>query len=241
MIRRTAGGSKRPHRRPRPDGPGFHNPRPSWTTELHQERLDAVAEVIAASGARNVVDLGCGTGLLLERLAGHAQFDSLAGMDASPEAIATARDRLRSAVQESGERVSLFIGSFAQPHPELDGYHAAAMVETIEHVPPEQLSKIERVVFEYWAPDVIVMTTPNREYNPLLGVPEGSLRHPDHRFEWSRAKFQRWAEGVAERCGYRAEFRGIGRKDPLAGSATQMAIFRRRPEGVVRKENREAP
>ena len=30
----------------------------------------------------------------------------------------------------------------------------------------------------------------------------GALRHPDHRFEWTRAEFETWARSVAERFGY---------------------------------------
>ena len=33
-------------------------------------------------------------------------------------------------------------------------------------------------------------------------LPAGEFRHPDHRFEWTRAEFASWAEGVAERYGY---------------------------------------
>ena len=47
-----------------------------------------------------------------------------------------------------------------------------------------------------------IVTTPNGEFNALLGVPAHRFRHPDHRFEWGRAKFRTWAEGVAKQHGY---------------------------------------
>ena len=47
------------------------------------------------------------------------------------------------------------------------------------------------------------MTTPNVEYNAQFeALPAGTLRHRDHRFEWTRAEFGAWARGVADRHGY---------------------------------------
>jgi hypothetical protein len=71
----------------------------------------------------------------------------------------------------------------------------------------------------------VIVTTPNREYNPLYGLPAGQWRHRDHRFEWSRAEFAAWAEGVASRQGYRVSLRTVGDVDPEAGSPTQLALF----------------
>ncbi|KAF8474055.1 hypothetical protein BDZ91DRAFT_789626 [Kalaharituber pfeilii] len=41
------------------------------------------------------------------------------------------------------------------------------------------------------------------------GVPYG-MRHPDHRFEWSRQEFRQWASNVAEEFGYDVTFTGVG-------------------------------
>ena len=74
----------------------------------------------------------------------------------------------------------------------------------------------------------MVLTTPNREYNVRFeGLGAGERRHPDHRFEWSRAELATWAEGVAGRRGYGVRFAGIGDADPEVGPPTQMAIFER--------------
>ncbi len=57
-------------------------------------------------------------------------------------------------------------------------------------------------------------------------LPAGKFRHKDHRFEWTRAEFQAWARGVAQRFGYAAEFAPVGPEDPLVGAPTQMGVFR---------------
>jgi hypothetical protein len=82
-------------------------------------------------------------------------------------------------------------------------------------------------VFRRARPATVIVTTPNRDYNVLHGMPEDALRHPDHRFEWGRARFRGWAFGTARRNGYAAHFDDIGDVDPLLGGSTQMATFRR--------------
>jgi protein phosphatase len=73
----------------------------------------------------------------------------------------------------------------------------------------------------------VVVTTPNVEYNTLF--PDGArLRHPDHRFEWTRAEFRAWAEAVATRHGYAVRFGAAGPEDERVGPLTQMAVFERR-------------
>jgi hypothetical protein len=71
-----------------------------------------------------------------------------------------------------------------------------------------------------------VLTTPNAEYNAVFEtLPAGEFRHRDHRFEWNRSEFERWAKGVAERFRYEVRFEPMGPLDAERGAPTQMAIF----------------
>ena len=191
---------------------------------LNQQRLAAVFEVLKASGARRVLDLGCGEGRLLALLAAEAQFAEVAGMDVSPQALSRARQRL--ARLPRGEQVAVFQGSLAYRDARLSGYDAAALVEVVEHLDPPQLRACERAVFEFARPATVVITTPNAEYNAHWdALPAGAFRHPDHRFEWRRAEFGAWAEGVGKRHGYAVRVAPVGPEDPELGAPTQMAIF----------------
>jgi 3' terminal RNA ribose 2'-O-methyltransferase Hen1 len=198
-------------------------------TELHDQRFDLVVQTLLASRAASVLDLGCGTGELLMRLMGESQFNKIVGIDSSEEALAGARylfsqhDKLAD-----DERLSIFHASYISFTEDMAGFDAAVLVETIEHVDPHRLSAVEKVVFACCRPKTVVITTPNQEYNVLHGIPEGELRHPGHRFEWSRVKFRNWAGGVADRNGYRTSFDDIGPFDPDYGSSTQMATFTRK-------------
>jgi 3' terminal RNA ribose 2'-O-methyltransferase Hen1 len=126
------------------------------------------------------------------------------------------------------ERVRLVHGSLLYRDARLAGFDAAAVVEVIEHLDQARLAAFERALFEFARPAAIVLTTPNAEYNAKFeGLPAGSFRHKDHRFEWTRAQLESWAQSVAVRFGYTVRFKPIGPVDDSLGAPTQMAIFSR--------------
>lgn len=196
-------------------------------TSLHETRLDRVAAVLKATGARQVLDLGCGSGSLLYRLLAEPQFAEVVGLEQSGLSLAQARTMLEAFLEAPAPRLTLLRGSYADKNPRLVNFEAAAMVETIEHVYPRELSRVELTVFGHYRPGMLYMTTPNSEYNPLFDLSPGEFREPDHKFEWDRAKFQHWARGVARRNGYRVAFSGIGDSHPELGEPTQAAHFTR--------------
>jgi 3' terminal RNA ribose 2'-O-methyltransferase Hen1 len=198
------------------------------TVSLNEQRMGAVLAALKGSGAVRVLDLGCGEGRLLQELLKERQFSEIVGMDVSHRALEIASDRLRydrlPALQK--ERIRLLQGSLIYLDARLAGFDAAAVIEVIEHLDAPRLAAFERVLFECARPKCIVITTPNREYNVKWEMlPAGKFRHRDHRFEWTRAEFQDWSTGVAERFSYDASFLPVGPQDAVLGSPTQLAIF----------------
>jgi len=197
---------------------------------LDERRLLAVRDVLLASGSKRVLDLGCGEGKLVARLLSEPSFKQITGVDASLRAlsIATRRLRLETMPAEKRERVTLLQGAITYRDARFTGYDAATLVEVIEHVDEARLPALERVVFEYAKPPLVIVTTPNVEHNVrFANLGPGKLRHADHRFEWTRAELAVWAARVASAHGYAVELAPIGDVDPEVGPPTQMAIFRR--------------
>jgi small RNA 2'-O-methyltransferase len=192
---------------------------------LQEERLNTVLDQVLSLDAGSVLDLGCGPGEFLSLLCDHVRFQRIVGVDSSAAVINEARGRLGRHASGPEPRIRLIQASFLEAHEEMKGFDVATLIEAIEHVPPESLSLLERHVFGYCRPKSIIITTPNSEYNRIYGIPANRFRHPGHRFEWSRAKFQGWASGIATRAGYTVSFHGIGSFDPVHGSPTQMAKF----------------
>ncbi|HEX4965248.1 MAG TPA: 3' terminal RNA ribose 2'-O-methyltransferase Hen1 [Thermoanaerobaculia bacterium] len=195
---------------------------------LHDFRLLAVTEELRASGARRVLDLGCGEGQLLKLLAAEPQLTEVAGMDVDSRALQSARERLDRLPPAQRARFQLLHGSLTYRDRRLEGWDAAALVEVVEHLDPPGLAALERTVFEFARPGTVILTTPNAEYNVRWpGLPAGRFRHRDHRFEWTRAQFHAWAERVAARSGYAVRYLPVGGDDPEVGPPTQMGIFTR--------------
>jgi 3' terminal RNA ribose 2'-O-methyltransferase Hen1 len=180
------------------------------------------------SGAKRIVDLGCGEGRLINLLLQDPQFTDILGMDVSHRALEDAADRLRleQMPPKKRERINLIHGSLVYRDPRLSGYDAAAVVEVIEHLDPPRLAAFERIVFEFAHPGMVILTTPNVEYNVMWeSLPAGKFRHRDHRFEWTRAEFESWANTVAQRFGYRVRFLSIGPEAESVGAPSQMGVF----------------
>ena len=151
-------------------------------------------------------------------------------MDVSYRAleVATARLALDRMGENQRKRIRLIHGSLMYRDKRLSGYDAATVIEVIEHLDAPRLSAFERTLFEFARPTVIVITTPNIEYNALFpNLPAGRMRHRDHRFEWTRAEFESWAHRNASRFNYEVRFVPVGPVDPRLGPPTQMAVFAR--------------
>ncbi|MDQ0396147.1 3' terminal RNA ribose 2'-O-methyltransferase Hen1 [Labrys monachus] len=197
---------------------------------LHDVRLDAVAGALAASGASVVADLGCGEGRLLMRLVKMRQFRTIIGLDASSASLQRASERLglEQATGPRAERVVLLHGALTYRDDRWHGAEAVALVEVIEHLDPDRLPALEEVVFGAAKPRTVIVTTPNADHNVLFdGLRAGAFRHPDHRFEWSRAEMQAWAGRIGEQYGYAAVHSGLGEAHPEFGAPSQMVVFTR--------------
>jgi len=197
---------------------------------LHEQRLGAVLAALKGSGAKRVLDLGCGEGRLLSLLLADRQFTDILGMDVSYRTLEMAQDKLHldRMPPMQRERITLIQGSLIYRDARLAGYDAAAVVEVIEHLDANRLAAFARALFEFARPKTVIITTPNVEYNPKFEtLPAGRFRHKDHRFEWTRAEFQGWADGVCERFGYAVRILPIGPEDAEVGAPSQMAVFER--------------
>lgn len=197
---------------------------------LHDQRIAAVTEAVAASGARRVLDLGCGSGKLMTALLRLPQLEQVTGLDVSHRALQTAARRLHldRLSPRQRARVELLNGSLTYRDGRLAGFDAAVLMEVIEHIDPPRLGALERSVFGWARPGTVVVTTPNAEYNELFpGLAAGATRHRDHRFEWTRAQFADWADAVAGRHDYRVAVSGVGPEDQRLGRPTQLAVFTR--------------
>jgi 3' terminal RNA ribose 2'-O-methyltransferase Hen1 len=197
---------------------------------LKEQRRGAVLAAVRACGARRVGDFGCGDGVLVADLLAEQSIERVVAVDVSARALQAAARRLRLDQMSDAQRarVELFQSSLTYRDDRLAGLDAAVLMEVVEHVDPPRLGALERVVFGPAGPATVIVSTPNAEHNVRFEtLPPGAMRHPDHRFEWTRAQFRDWAGRVAAGYGYQVRFLPVGADDPEVGPPTQLAVFGR--------------
>lgn len=197
---------------------------------LAAQRRSSVLAVLRTGGARRVLDLGCGGGALLRDLLADVRFTEIVGVDVSTRALEVAERNLHldRLPERARERITLRQSALTYTDAALAGYDAAVLMEVVEHVEPDRLPALENAVFAVARPGTVVVTTPNVEYNVRYeNLPPGAFRHGDHRFEWTRAQFRGWADGVAARHGYTVRYLPVGPEDAELGAPTQLAVFSR--------------
>ena len=195
---------------------------------LSEQRRRAVLAALAEASPTRVLDLGCGGGALLADLIRVRAYAEIVGVDVSSHALRMAERRLRMdrLPERQRGRIKLWQSALTYRDDRLIGFDAAVLMEVIEHVDPPRLPAVAANVFGHARPATVIVTTPNVEYNARYeGMAEGSLRHHDHRFEWTRAEFTAWCAEVAETYGYGFELTPVGDHDPEVGSPTQLATF----------------
>ncbi len=195
---------------------------------LNDQRMQSVLSEVKRLNANAVLDLGCGEGKLLSAMLKERKITRLVGLDVSIKALEYAAerlnlDRLPAAVRN---KIELLHGSLTYRDKRLSHFDVAMVIEVIEHLDKGRLAAFERVLFEFAKPKAAIVTTPNVEFNVKFEtLPAGQFRHPDHRFEWSRAEFEGWSQRICEHYGYSVQFLPVGEVDLVVGAPTQMAVF----------------
>jgi 2-polyprenyl-3-methyl-5-hydroxy-6-metoxy-1,4-benzoquinol methylase len=137
--------------------------------------------------APRVLDVGCGTGFLLERLA--ARGFSGVGIDLSPESVSHASRRL--AEMGVADRLSAVVGSAYEP-PE-GPFDLICLTDVLEHL--EDPRACLRALRERLAPDgLVVVSTPNRRSLP--GARRWLAEHGVPGIRLSLAPVDRWQTWV---------------------------------------------
>lgn len=184
----------------------------------HALRHEAILRILGERGSRRIVDLGCSEGSLLEMICSMPLVEEAVGVDPS-------LSDLERAGKRCGPKGRVLQGSAIYVDSRLRGFDTVVMCEMIEHVDPSRVELVERAVFGTMRPDTVILTTPNRSFNEAFGLPPGSFRHQDHRFEWTSTECSGWARRVAAQFGYSVEVTGVGGDHPEHGSISTLCVF----------------
>jgi 3' terminal RNA ribose 2'-O-methyltransferase Hen1 len=198
---------------------------------LNNLRYDAIVNYVRDLSSREtIVDLGAGEGKLSVQLGFIEGVKEIFSVEPSNKSRIRALERFEQAKgpEEFIEPKSM-AGSLFYFDEQLQNKDIMILCEVIEHIDEYRLPKIFDTILKDYRPRVLMVTTPNQEYNDVYDM-EDAMRHEDHRFEWSRAEFHERMKAWTKDYRYQVSFHGIGEEHPTYGHPTQMAIFRREEE-----------
>lgn len=167
-----------------------------------------------------VVDFGCAECKFLSLLIQCQQMTEIYGVDIDGSLLQRNSFKMQPRAcdylhpRELGLKCCLLAGSVADYDARLRHVDAVTLIElcvpvspvvsinllfcltvqlpcSIEHLELPELEAFPGNVFGQLKPRLVVVTTPNSEFNVLFPNCTG-FRHYDHKFEWTRQQFQEW-------------------------------------------------
>jgi len=231
-----------------------------FSPPLSKQRVEYALHLLAESHAESLVDLGCGSGSLFDALLEHkTDLVYIAGVDISQRSLIRAAKVLHSKLDvdhksrlatNNFKNAFIYEGSITEFDRRVHGFDVATCIEVIEHMQEDQAYKFGECALGTLCPRMLIVSTPNVEYNPILQRTvshskidsageeltedaEGKsglsckFRNDDHKFEWTRKQFSDWALNLASQYGYNVEFSGVGGSGEEPGFASQIAVFKR--------------
>lgn len=222
-------------------GPRFYPP-------VYRRRYAAVCELVKKHQAKRVLDFGCAEAKLVKSLISQetlTHLEELVGVDIDRKLLEENKFRIQPLTSDYLRprthpfKVSLYQGSIAEADKRFIDFDVIACIELIEHLEPDILDSVPKVVFGQLSPKVVIVTTPNVEFNVLFPDLKG-FRHYDHKFEWTRAEFQEWSNSLANKYHYTVTFDGIApgpEGTEHLGCCSQVAVFERISSSVPTDES----
>lgn len=231
-----------------------------FSPPLSKQRVEFALQCIKEFSATSLIDFGCGSGSLLEALVDTpSSLERIVGIDVSQKGLIRAARVLNSKLEKlealmpiSKIKVAtLYEGSITVFDSRLSGFDIGTCLEVIEHMEEDQACLFGDIALGLFCPRVLIVSTPNYEYNVILqrstlasqeedpddkAQPQScKFRNHDHKFEWTREQFNNWAAGLALKYNYRVEFGGVGGTQGVEpGYASQIAVFRRNEHEPVK-------
>jgi 3' terminal RNA ribose 2'-O-methyltransferase Hen1 len=195
---------------------------------LNDLRYEAIINYIKALPKKEtIVDLGAGEGKLSLQLGFIEGVKEILSVEPANKARLKALERFEQIKEKHGFVEPKSVpGSLFYYDERLINKDVMILCEVIEHIDEYRLARIFETIFKDYRPNVLIVTTPNQEYNVVYDMDE-IMRHHDHRFEWTRADFRGKCEAWSSPYEYQLSFHGIGEEHPTFGHPTQMAIFTR--------------
>lgn len=188
---------------------------------LGDKRYASIKDILKNYGSKKIIDFGCGGGKLTLKIEEDAQ--RVLAVDSYYPAL----ERLKIKSRKN-PKIDIKLGNVYYFDQDYAGYDSVVLCEVIEHL--NYPNYVMENIFENIKPELLVVTTPNRNYNYHYGMIESEKRHRDHKFEWNTEEFKSYIQSVQDSYGYDVEYVGVGDPDEDGEYATVIAVLSNNPD-----------
>lgn len=173
-------------------------------------RIEKVKELLDLN--HSILDVGCGGGAYFHLA---EKVEQYIGIDIDPEVLAYAKERSE---RMELTNIQLFASLEEAVLPESPDI---LLMEVIEHMSKDEAKQLLQQLLQLPF-HRLILSTPNKDFNPFYGMSEEQKRHEDHQFELTATEFKQWlTEIVDER--FTLEFFTTG--DQVKGIATTQGAW----------------
>lgn len=192
---------------------------PTFTPRLYRQRYERAAQLLKEylpnGRADLLIDFGTAEAKFIRLITSSAEHrlnevGHFVGVDLDRQLlISHGRDNLASHAGRFQDfcllrrrrqlETSLYVGDLTVFDPRFANVDVITAIEVVEHLEEPTLKLFAESVFGRYRPQLVLVTTPNRDFNVLFPqLEEGKWRHWDHKFEWTRAEFVDWCDGIVK-------------------------------------------
>lgn len=230
---------------------------------LYVQRYDYLSHILKEYACLTYLDIGCSECRLLGFLKNtNSHLNLIIGIDIDQELLQTAHEKLwADYIRQRDHPLEVYLikGDISNPSDyfieqtcsESTGLDCVSLVEVIEHMEPETVVKCMDTVFNKLRPKIVVVSTPNNEFNIVFEALNHNIthsagekfkfRHDDHKFEWNRKEFQEWCVVLLDKYSdyeiIRLDGLGFAPENlSQVGACSQIAVFRKKHLGEETRE-----
>ncbi|OAF70229.1 hypothetical protein A3Q56_02002 [Intoshia linei] len=211
---------------------------------VYIQRYELVSNNLKYMNASSVLDVGCSDMKFFQYLKNTKTIHRIGMLDLDEKTMYESDEPKRCYNEAFKNRPHFIVECMladifnVKKNTDLAKFDAVSMIEFVEHIHEDKLNDLIKIIFEYMSPRIVIITTPNSDYNHLLEM-KNKFRHDDHKFEWTQNEFQTWCTEISSKYQYKLDFEGVGKlitdTDERVGFCSQVAIFESLT--IPRKEN----
>ncbi|MGY0037717.1 methyltransferase domain-containing protein [Pedobacter sp. NJ-S-72] len=187
----------------------------------HHVRHQMVILELKMHECQEIIDIGCGNGSFLFNCALNFPKAKLTGIDSDTNEINTAK----KATKKNHKNANILF----KDNDILDTRNIKSdivtLIEVIEHFNLNEVDMLFETIFKTIKAQILVLTTPNYEYNDYLKTNLNSFRHEDHKFEFTNQELISFTNTIGKKYNLKTLVLPIGFIKGNGSSISQMAIF----------------